>query len=1671
MAGALPLKMGQANVSKTRTMNEENPLDRIEELAQEYFALRRSGESISVAGFADQHPLIREELIDFIEAEQLLSDLKQTEHKAEKKAKAKQGRIQLPTIPDYKIIRELGRGAMGVVYEAEQVSLARRVALKTTLFATSGDRTQRLRFEHEARTAGRLHHPNIVPIYDVGEADDSLYYAMQFIDGCGLDRVARASANILRTPGADQNSMEASLAGWLIAGDSKQDSSGTIRIKKDGSTVSNPTDASSTNTPSTNTPTTSSSTSRIFSLRSDPSTLHKRSRYHNYYRSIAKIGHHVADALAFAHNSGVIHRDIKPANLLLDSKGDVWVADFGLVKTEDHELTQTGAFVGTLRFMAPERFQGKCDARSDVYSLGVTLYELLALRPVYDSTDQLTLLNRIRDVDPPPLRSVTRSIPRDLDVIVARAMHKDPRHRYASARDLADDLQCFLDGRPIRARQVGTTEKLLLWAKKHKALAVSLATILTLLVVGSIAGGVATVYFRNQGIKQTDLANQNKELAAQKTAETEEATRQRDSARQNAYFADMQSANQSWQDGQVAQMLTTLRRYMPTDDEQSDQEDLRGWEWYNLMALAGACRQTIFEDEPAKQLKWTADGRLVSSSSDTLYIRDAEGKVLHQIRIPGIRRFAVSPNGDRVVTIANDSILSIWEAGTGKLAQKINTEIESIADVDWDQQGNRISFASHDDARLQIVNLSTGKIGSYFGRIGGLGHARHRVKFSPDGKYLAVCDRAYRAHILDIENRTWVERTESSHNQTVCVAWHPDSRRFVEAADGNGLSLFEIVEPSESSVNTKPTHDREIAHFHVDGAMTDASFSDDGAYLMACSRSHRVDIYDIKSKNLRWSFRGHLGPTVSADWHESKPQGVSASSDGTIKFWEIPSTDLYVRRKQMKAEIYNSSGVSRDGRWKWQRVIEKVASKTFKWTIEVTNTKTGEKVATMEMPDRASNDWIYTPIFSSDERMFATFSYPLFPNAQSLQRNTINDSIGTVHVWDLNSSKQVDSLQPSTTCTGHPNFALHENLFVTSAEPGVLRIFDLDKNTDKRIRAHRDRMCLRLSPDGSRLATCSNGKITIWDTSTWKEIASYFGHDSKSTFDSVMWGDNGRYLVTASSDGSAIIWDTTSHTRLHTLSGHQSRIRIVAFSDDQTRLLTSDENIHVWHVATGREIYAYPMGLRVQDEYHATNERMLKMANPASQFEFLDRVAANAQRQSSSKSEQPSRIDDLARDLVDPKKPAYDPGQALELARRAIELEPSSTRYRTTLAWAQFRTGDFSAARETLQQIESNTESASPEPFLLLTLCELKTGNKEAARNAYKSAISAMTPANMHDELRETGLEVARLMLQDSDSKNGRTVVTTLEDEIDGMDDGSVSLREAILISQPGDRIEFAVEGEIRLWIGAIRIQHDLEIVGPGHEKLTLSGLGKSRIFEIDDGDQSALSHVAIVNLRLTNGNVQQRIDFGQAPREYQQLEGGAIRSTEDLTIRHAAFEDNGVIVWKGGAIWSGPGTTVRVENSTFARNSAEEAGAIYLEETAQVTIDSCTFESHESVAYGALHLAGVSEIQNCTFSKNESKQGGTVFYRGHDLAVTHSTIQNNTIGSDGAIVFESEELATEVSTETTPNRIRITNSTITGNQTTKGKTLDLHLPENGLAAVTLSNNVIGVLVGAAAVE
>jgi serine/threonine protein kinase len=414
-------------------------------LAEEFVVRYRHGERPSLREYIDRHPELAAEIREVFPAVALMENIALVQEAEESPAAAAAPEAApLQQLGDYRLIRAIGQGGMGIVYEAEQVSLGRHVALKLLPRKLLADVKHRRRFEREARLAARLHHTNIVPVFGVGEQDGLPYYVMQFIQGLGLNEVLEELKRLravgeLQNPAANPRSTTgkelsaANVARSLLTGpflpaadSSLEQSPGEAPMEQP---VPCPGEASEALSSAGRQRKSLSDSSVVLPGQSGPSGQRK-GKLPTYWQSVAQIGVQVAGALEYAHQQGVLHRDIKPSNLLLDRRTTVWVTDFGLAKASDSDdLTHTGDVLGTLRYMPPEAFEGHSDARSDLYSLGLTLYELLAFRPAFDEKERNKLIKQMTAGEAPRLDRLNAEVPRDLVTIVHKAIDRDPQRR------------------------------------------------------------------------------------------------------------------------------------------------------------------------------------------------------------------------------------------------------------------------------------------------------------------------------------------------------------------------------------------------------------------------------------------------------------------------------------------------------------------------------------------------------------------------------------------------------------------------------------------------------------------------------------------------------------------------------------------------------------------------------------------------------------------------------------------------------------------------------------------------------------------------------------------------------------------------------------------------------------------------------------------------------------------------------------------------------------------------------------------------------------------------------------------------------------------------------------------------------------------------------------------
>ncbi len=490
----------QTDHQSGKPADQLNPqqLEQLGEVLDELLVQAEAGHAPNIDAACDRHPELASAIRYYVRSMQLLHNAAH----ARPASSSDGSRINLLAPPerqlgDYRLVREIGRGGMGIVYEAEQLSLARRVALKILPFAAVLDGRQITRFQNEAQAAASLHHPHIVPVYAVGHERGTYYYSMQYIDGqtleFAIDQMQRGrDGSWLGMRSEDKLHVAIRNASTLVAFDS--------RLSPPVAPPKLPAPAVEPDRPIDE----HASADSTVRMAADASTVHSV-RNRDYVRRVAEIGVQAAEALHYAHQHGIIHRDIKPSNLMLDAGGNLWITDFGLAQcATSNSLTRSGDVIGTLRYMSPEQAAGRThliDHRTDVYALGATLYELLTLRALVDSSDRVQMLRQIESDSPRSLRRYNSAISIDLENIVLKALSKSREERYSSADELAADLKRFLEGHTPLARRPSWLDHSARWVRRHaKGVAVAGLTAMVLLV-GAVASAVM-------------LQSKNREIAA-----------------------------------------------------------------------------------------------------------------------------------------------------------------------------------------------------------------------------------------------------------------------------------------------------------------------------------------------------------------------------------------------------------------------------------------------------------------------------------------------------------------------------------------------------------------------------------------------------------------------------------------------------------------------------------------------------------------------------------------------------------------------------------------------------------------------------------------------------------------------------------------------------------------------------------------------------------------------------------------------------------------------------------------------------------------------------------------------------------------------------------------------------------------------------------------------------
>jgi serine/threonine protein kinase/WD40 repeat protein len=964
----------------------------VERLAEDFVERYRRGERPALSEYTERYPEHAEQIRDLFPALVVMERVapnseSDVEPGLEPLAYRRPGEPP-EQIGDYRILREIGRGGMGVVYEAEQTSLSRRVALKVLPRPFSGDPMVLERFRREARAAAKLHHTNIVPVYEVGQDGDVRFYAMQFIQGQGLDLVITelrrprdpaGSKPEVRTASQDQSlrprpehsgqgiagpregdAVEVSRvlqsilngrfdpggggperasalslirASALAEDRTTQAATGMERVGTEPDPVRKCTGVDGANAGDTNDsdrahpplPATSSSALRSSSsvvLPGGSQLSSVESGHRSFFRSVAQIGRQVAGGLAHAHARGIVHRDIKPSNLLLDTEGVVWIADFGVAKGEDEGLTQSGDLLGTVRYMSPERFRGEGDARADVYALGLTLYELLTLRPGFASRDRLELIEQIKTEEPQRPRSVDARIPRDLETIVLKAIEKDPKARYQSAEAIGEDLRRFLANEPVRARQVGAVERFWRLARRNPAIALLGSAVTAMLLLATVASLLVASRF-NRTAHEAERARQA-ESTHRQNAEMQKR-------RGDILLADM-STSRGLLAGERGAPAEAVLWFAAATDQSATAEDLRretdnrlrarNWMRRATLPVAaslvpGGVVQLSFQPlgklllvrsethevhlwswEDGKRLPWaeklagvgsaqfSPDGASVALGflSGEAQVRNvADGELLARIRHLGpIQALAFSPDG-RFLAIASDHA-RVWDAKGQAALGPACGHPRPVTGLAFNRRGDRLITACGDKrARVFVVGSGQDRTAPLYAPV---------VHAADSPPALIDEDRI----LVTVGGGSELRRWDMATGQPVSNPIHTgpwNIREVVASPDGHWFATGGYYGPELYAADAGVSP-RNLVHTNL---VRRFAFSPDNTMLLSVSWDSTARLWSVPGGQPLGQPLKHMANVEECAWSHDARYIATSQSDGLIRVWQRPVDDVVIGRE------------------------------------------------------------------------------------------------------------------------------------------------------------------------------------------------------------------------------------------------------------------------------------------------------------------------------------------------------------------------------------------------------------------------------------------------------------------------------------------------------------------------------------------------------------------------------------------------------------------------------------------------------------------------------------------------------------------------------------------------------------------------------------------------------
>jgi WD40 repeat protein/serine/threonine protein kinase len=1179
----------------------------------------------------------------------------------------------------FQILRPHASGGLGEVFVARDGDLNREVALKEIQARHADSPQNRARFVREAEVTGGLEHPGIVPVYALGQYPDGRPY----------------------------------YAMRFIRGTS---------LKQAIERYHNP-------PPS-------------------PPLRGRRAGRQGVQRNLELrqlLGHFIAvcNAIAYAHNRGVVHRDLKPSNIMLGEFGETLVVDWGIAKvlacpepqgrgqdstcqfplplsSSDSELTHTGQALGTPAYMSPEQAAGRHDQlgpASDIYSLGATLYHLLTGRTPFARSPTSDVLTQVKRGDFPQPRRVKRQVPPALEAICLRAMALQPQARYPSAKALADDLEHWLADEAVTAHVERWPERLERWARHHKGWVWGMAAMVAVALTVAIAG------WRVKEAKERQTNEQ--ELRGIAEDERREADKQRQRADRFLYFSRIDLAGRAWHEAHITRMDELLEQTRP---EHTGAEDLGGFERDYLLRLRQASLLTLKEHTgEVVSVAFSPDGRRLASASrdhtvkvwdvrtgeasltfkehtsdlygvafspDGQHLASASGDGTVKIWDPRtghvaltlkhtgpVRGVAFSPDGQRLATSTQDGTVKVWNAQTGEEALSFKRHTDAVGTVAFSPDGQRLASASSD----QTVKLWDARTGKELLILKGHTSYVYSVAFSPDGQRLASASADRTVKLWDA--RTGKERlTLKAHTNVVnSVAFSPDGQRLASASADWTIKVWD-ARTGQETLTLKG---------HTSFAQS-VAFSPDGQRLASASSDETVKLWDARTGQESLTLAGHSGPVTSAAFSPNGQRLASASHDLTVKVWDVRTGRETLTLKGHTGPV-RGVAFSPDG--------QRLASASEDNTLKVWDAGTGQESLTL----KGHTGFVYCVAFSPDGQRLASASED-----------------NTVKVWDAGTGEE------TLTLTGHTGpvislmFSPDGQRLASASFDRTVKVWDARTGGEiLTVVGHTNGVrSVAFSPDGQRLASAGEDRtVKVWDAHTGEEMLTLNGH--ADIVRSVAFSPDGQRLASASFDQTVKVWDARSGLEAVTLTGHTARVYSVAFSPDGQRLASasSDRMVKLWDATPLSE--SSEQQLQALSYFRFVAETVVLKGDMIQHIRQTPTLSEPARKQAlafaNDYREIPARLNEASWSVVrfHWARPGAYP-LALRQAEAAYRNEPGNGLLLTTLGAAQYRNSQYDAALKTLTESEKlnaagNNDHSLPADLAFLAMTQFQLDKKTDA--------------------------------------------------------------------------------------------------------------------------------------------------------------------------------------------------------------------------------------------------------------------------------------------------------------------------------------------------------------------